>query len=179
MNSDAKVVLDAEAIGRIFRRIASEIVEKTRGTDRLGLVGVRRGGVPFAQALAKEIASLEAKTVPVGIIDITLYRDDAATALPNPQIGPSSIDFDVSGRDIVLCDDVLMTGRTTRAAIDCLLDYGRPRRIWLAVLCDRGGRELPVSPDFLGSWIDVEPGQRLEVEFEPVLAAVIRPGKRT
>jgi len=127
------------------------------------MIGIRRGGVPVARMLAEEIGQVEGRTIDVGTIDIALYRDDAATALPDPKIGPSAIDFSVSGRDVVLVDDVLQTGRTVRAAIDCLLDYGRPRRIWLAVLFDRGGRELPVAPDFVGRTLEVEPGNRLSV----------------
>src|SRR5262245_1726560 len=131
-------VLDEEAIARIIRRIASEIVERTRGTPNLGLVGIRRGGVPIARRIAAEIARAEQREVKQGAVDITLYRDDAAVALPDPKIGPSAIDFPVDGWDVVLVDDVLHTGRTVRAAIDGLMDYGRPRRIWLAALCDRG-----------------------------------------
>jgi pyrimidine operon attenuation protein/uracil phosphoribosyltransferase len=174
--ADAQTVLDAEAVARSIRRVALEIVERTRGTPRLGLVGVRRGGVPIAARIAAEIKTAEGRTVPVGAIDITLYRDDAANALPDPKIGPSEIDFEVKGWDVVLVDDVLHTGRTIRAAIDCLLDYGRPRRIWLAVLCDRGGRELPVAPDFVGRVIEVSEGAVLEVVADrgPDDKAVIR-----
>lgn len=150
--------------------MAVSIVEEAlnrgaRGVEGLAIVGIRRGGVTIAERLAQEIASAEGHTVPVGTVDISLYRDDAATALPDPKIGPSSIPFDVTGRDVVLVDDVLQTGRTVRAAIDCLLDYGRPRRVWLAVLLDRGGRELPIAADFVGRTIEVEPGARLEVEL--------------
>jgi pyrimidine operon attenuation protein / uracil phosphoribosyltransferase len=159
-------ILDADAIGRMVRRMAVAIVEETRGTGRLGLVGIRRGGVPLAARLAREIEAAEGPGVPLGTVDITLYRDDAATALPDPKIGPSEVPFDVRGMDVVLVDDVLMTGRTVRAAIDCLLDYGRPRRIWLAVLLDRGGRELPVAADFVGRHVEVEPGARVEVVVE-------------
>jgi pyrimidine operon attenuation protein/uracil phosphoribosyltransferase len=158
--------MDAEAVARSIRRVAVEIVERTRGTPRLGLVGVRTGGVPIASRIAAEIKTAEGRTVPVGVIDITLYRDDAASALPDPKIGPSEIDFEIKGWDVVLVDDVLNTGRTIRAAIDCLLDYGRPRRIWLAVLCDRGGRELPVAPDFVGRVIEVPDGALLDVVAE-------------
>ena len=155
-------MLDAESIARIVRRMAVEIVERTAGRA-LGLVGVRRGGVPIAERLAAEITRLEGRPVPVGTIDITLYRDDAATALPDPKVGPSAIAYPIDGLDVVLVDDVLHTGRTVRAAITCLLDYGRPRRVWLAALCDRGGRELPVAPDFVGRTIEVPEGARLEV----------------
>jgi pyrimidine operon attenuation protein/uracil phosphoribosyltransferase len=161
-----ELVMDAEAIARTVRRLAHEIVEKARGTEKLALVGIRRGGVPLAEKLAKAIADAEKKDVPVGTVEIALYRDDAATALPDPKIGPSRIEFDVSDRDVVLVDDVMQTGRTVRAAIDCLLDYGRPRRIWLAVLLDRGGRELPISPDFVGRAVEVPAGAKLEVDLE-------------
>jgi pyrimidine operon attenuation protein/uracil phosphoribosyltransferase len=157
-------VLDAEAIARSIRRVAIEIVERTRGTPHLGLVGILRGGLPIAQRIAAEIKAAEGRTVPVGAIDIGLYRDDAASALP--EIGPSAIDFAIGGWDVVLVDDVLHTGRTVRAAIDALLDYGRPRRVWLAALCDRGGRELPVAPDFVGRVLDVDPDAVLDVIAE-------------
>jgi pyrimidine operon attenuation protein / uracil phosphoribosyltransferase len=163
VNAGEYTVLDADAIARTIRRVAFEISERTRGTPHLGLVGIARGGVPLAKRIAAELKAGEARSVPVGAIDITLYRDDAASALPDPKIGPSEIDFRVEGWDIVLVDDVLHTGRTVRAAIDCLLDYGRPRRIWLAVLCDRGGRELPIAADFIGRTLDVEPLATLQV----------------
>lgn len=159
-------LVDAETIARSVRRMAASIAEETRGAEDLALVGIRRGGVPIAERLAREIAAIEGAPIPVGTIDIALYRDDAATALPDPKIGPSSIAFDVSGRDVVLVDDVLQTGRTIRAAIDCLLDYGRPRRVWLAVLFDRGGRELPIAPDFVGGSIEVAAGARVEVDLD-------------
>jgi pyrimidine operon attenuation protein/uracil phosphoribosyltransferase len=158
-----QVVLDAEAVDRVIRRIALAIVEQTRGTERLALIGIRRGGVGLSRRLREEIAKAERRDVPVGTVDITLYRDDAHTALPDPKIGPSEVSFDLDGRDVVLVDDVLQTGRTVRAAIDHLLDYGRPRRIWLAVLCDRGGRELPIAADFVGRTVEVPAGGRLEV----------------
>jgi pyrimidine operon attenuation protein/uracil phosphoribosyltransferase len=156
-------VLDADAVGCIIRRMASEMIERTRGCAQLGLVGVQRGGAPIARRLAEEIRRAEGLSVPVGEIDITLYRDDAASTLPDPKVGPSRIDWDVENGDVVLVDDVLHTGRTVRAAIDCLLDYGRPRRIWLAVLCDRGGRQLPIAADFVGRVVEVPPGALLEV----------------
>lgn len=158
-----KVVLDADAIQRSIRRIAVAILEATSGIDGLTLVGIRRGGVPLSQRIADEIAKVEGRPPPLGTVDISLYRDDAATALPNPKIGPSDIPFDMSGRHVVLVDDVLHTGRTVRAAIECLQDHGRPARVWLAALCDRGGRELPVAADFVGRVIDMEPGGRLDV----------------
>ncbi len=159
-------LLDADAVARVIKRLALELVEQTGGTERLALVGVRRGGVPLAQRLAAAILAVEGKSVPVGTVDIALYRDDAATALPDPKIGPSEVRFSVDGKDVVLVDDVLQTGRTIRAAIDCLLDYGRPRRVWLAVLCDRGGRELPIAADFIGRVLDVDRSAKVDVVLE-------------
>jgi pyrimidine operon attenuation protein/uracil phosphoribosyltransferase len=163
VNATSETVLDAESVARIIRRMASEMIERTRGCKKLGLVGIQRGGTPIAARLAEEIHKAEGLSVPVGVLDITLYRDDAATALPDPKVGPSRIEWDVEGGDVVLVDDVLHTGRTVRAAIDCLLDYGRPRRIWLAVLCDRGDRQLPIAADFVGRSVDVPGGFVLDV----------------
>ena len=158
--------MDADAIARSIRRVALEIVEQTRGTPHLGLVGIRRGGVPIANRIAAEIQTAESRHVPVGAVDFTLYRDDAASALPDTRIGPSEIDFEINGWDVVLVDDVLHTGRTVRAAIDCLLDYGRPRRVWLAVLFDRNGRQLPIAPDFVGQVLNVAEGSVLDVRAD-------------
>lgn len=140
-----------------------DIVDRSRGTDRLGLVGIRKGGAPLASWIAREIRGSQDREIPVGGIDISFYRDDAASMLPDPEVGPSDIPFDVRGWDVVLVDDVLHTGRTVRAAMDCLLDYGRPRRIWLAVLCDRGARELPVAADFVGRLVDVADDHVIDV----------------
>lgn len=159
-------LLGSDEIGRILRRMAVEIAERTRGGPSLAIVGVRRGGVPVARRLAALLREAERWEVPVGSLDIALYRDDAATALPDPKIGPSEIRFDVSGRDVVICDDVLQSGRTVRAAIDALMDYGRPRRIWLAVLIDRGGRELPIAADFVGRVLDVPLDARLDARLD-------------
>ena len=156
-------MLEADEVDRILRRVALAIVEETRGAEGLALVGIRRGGVPLARRIADEIEKVEGTRVPVGTIDITLYRDDAATALPDPKIGPSDVPFEVGGRHVVIVDDILQTGRTVRAAIHCLLDYGRPRRVWLAALCDRGGRELPIAGDFVGRAVQVKASERLEL----------------
>jgi pyrimidine operon attenuation protein/uracil phosphoribosyltransferase len=173
---------DRESIRRMVRAMAATLVDEAlaggaASLDALALVGVRRGGVPVARMLAEELESLEGVELPVGTLDITLYRDDAAVALPNPRIGPSVIPFEVGGRDLVLVDDVLMTGRTVRAAIENLLDYGRPRRIWLAVLFDRGGRELPIAADFVGREVEVDEELRLEVDLTDdgaIAGAVLR-----
>src|SRR6185369_2856774 len=133
------------------------------GIRGLAIVGIRRGGEPLAALLASLLLESEGIKPDVGAVDITLYRDDAATALPNPRIGPSHIPFSVDGRRIILIDDVLYTGRTIRAAVDALLDYGRPRRIELVVLVDRGGRELPIQADYAVRTVEIEAAQRVEV----------------
>jgi pyrimidine operon attenuation protein/uracil phosphoribosyltransferase len=160
-----EVVLDHEDIARAIRRMASAIVEQTRGGQGTALVGIRGGGVPLANRIASEMLASEGLKAPIGTVEIAFYRDDAATARPDPTAQPSNIPFDVEGRDIVLLDDVLQTGRTVRAAIDCLLDYGRPRRVWLAVLCDRGGKELPIAADFVGKQVEVPQGGYIEVSL--------------
>jgi pyrimidine operon attenuation protein / uracil phosphoribosyltransferase len=158
-----EALLDPAAIGRGLRRIALQIAERGPGIDDLALVAIRRGGEPIAQRLAALLLEIEGHAPPVGAVDITLYRDDAATALPNPRIGPSHIDFSVEGRRIVLIDDVVYTGRTIRAALDAVLDYGRPRRIELVALVDRGGRELPIHPDYTVRTMEVGAEQRVDV----------------
>ncbi len=158
-----QVLLDRESTARGLRRMAGEIIERHRGAEDLVLVGIRRGGVPVAAALSRWIAELEGATVPLGTVDITLYRDDAATALPNPRIGPSEIPVPIAGRRVILVDDVLYSGRTVRAALDALLDYGRPRTVELAVLIDRGGRELPIFASYLAKSLEVPREQRVDV----------------
>jgi pyrimidine operon attenuation protein / uracil phosphoribosyltransferase len=158
--------------------MAGQIVERAGGAVSLALVGIRRGGVPLAAKLAAHIEELERVRVPVGSVDISLYRDDASTALPKPVIGRSEIAFDVSGRHIVIVDDVLYSGRTVRAALDALLDYGRPRKIDLAVLIDRGGRELPIQPDFVVKVVDVPGADRVDVICdEQGFSAVVYPAE--
>lgn len=143
--------------------MAGEILERSNGDEALMLVGVRRGGEPVARRLARWIEQLDQHAPLVGSVDITLYRDDAATALPNPRIGPSQIPKRLEDQRVVLVDDVCFTGRTIRAAIDALMDYGRPRRIELATLVDRFGRELPIQPDFCVRRIEVPAGCRVDV----------------
>ena len=175
----AEALLDPTAVARGLRRVAIEIAERAFDGQRvadLALVGIRRGGVPLAARLAALLEELTGTAPPVGALDITLYRDDAATALPNPRIGPSHIPFPVDGRRIVLVDDVLYTGRTIRAAVDALLDYGRPRRIELMALVDRGGRELPIQPDYVVRAVEIASSRRVEVvERDGELWAVVVP----
>jgi pyrimidine operon attenuation protein/uracil phosphoribosyltransferase len=171
-----RVLLDSDGVSRGLRRVAGEIVERHRGTEGLVLIGVRRGGVPLARELARWIKELEGHDVPVGSVDITLYRDDAATALPNPRIGPSEVPCTLDAKRVVIVDDVVFTGRTIRAAIDALMDYGRPRRIELAALVDRGGRELPIQPDYFVTSVQVTDADRVDViEDGAGLRAEVRP----
>jgi pyrimidine operon attenuation protein / uracil phosphoribosyltransferase len=143
-------VLDEPGIDRALRRIAHEILERAGGTDRLALVGIRTRGVALARRIAQYLQAIEGTAVPVGALDITLYRDDLGLKAEAPVLRGTEIAFAVSGRTIVLVDDVLYTGRTIRAALDAIIDLGRPRMIQLAVLIDRGHRELPVRPDYVG-----------------------------
>lgn len=159
-------LMSASEIERTLVRLAHEIVEKNNGIDNLGLIGIKRRGIPIAQRLAKVIERIEKKPVPVGTLDITLYRDDLSTVGPKPVINPSEMEFDVNGKDIVLCDDVLYTGRTVRAALDALFDHGRPRRVQLLVLIDRGHRELPVEASFVGRRVQTTDLEIIEVKLQ-------------
>lgn len=159
--------MDESAVAGALGRMAGEIAARHPAGVAVALVGVRRGGIPLAARLRPLLAAAGCAGVPVGTVDITLYRDDAATALPNPQIGRSEIPFEVEGRVVILVDDVLYTGRTTRAAIDAVMDYGRPRAIELAVLVDRGHRELPIQADYVGLRIETSRSERVEVRVDP------------
>lgn len=145
-----KVVMDAEGIERSLTRVAYQILEKNKGVEDLVLVGIQKGGVLLAERLAKKISQIEGVPIPVGKLDITLYRDDIMTSGKAREIGKTDIPFSLDGRKVVLVDDVLFTGRTIRAAMDALMDFGRPTLIQLAVLIDRGHRELPIRADFVG-----------------------------
>jgi pyrimidine operon attenuation protein / uracil phosphoribosyltransferase len=158
-----RTLLDPDSVARGLRRLAGEIVERHAGAHDLVLVGVRKGGIAIARELLRWVRELEHRDVPFGTVDITLYRDDASTALPNPRIGPSEIPVSLDGQLVVLVDDVLCTGRTARAAIDALMDYGRPRVIELAVLIDRGGRELPIQADYVVKRVEFVPTERVDV----------------
>lgn len=145
-------LMEAPDVSRALTRIAHEILERNGGCDRLCLVGIRRRGEPLAREIAQKIEAIEGKAVPVGVIDITLYRDDltAVTADKMPRVNETRIPFPITGQRVVLVDDVLFTGRTARAAIDALFQLGRPARIQLAILVDRGHRELPIRADYVG-----------------------------
>jgi pyrimidine operon attenuation protein / uracil phosphoribosyltransferase len=155
-------LLDERALGRTLVRMATEIVERGRGTDDLVLVGIQRRGVELADRLKRLIDQAEASNVPTGKLDITLYRDDLQTIGPRPVVGETRLP-NLDGRTVVIVDDVLYTGRTVRAALDECADFGRPRRILLCVLVDRGGRELPIQADITGLTVGTRPGDRVDV----------------
>ncbi len=157
------LILDRSAIDRALTRIAHEILEKNKGAREIGLIGIQRGGVHLARRLASKIRSIEGVDVPVGVLDITMYRDDLSTRKSQPVPQATDIAFDIADRIIVLVDDVVFTGRTIRAALNSLMDYGRPRRIELAVLVDRGHRELPIRADFVGKNLPTSSKEKVEV----------------
>jgi len=162
------IIMDHDQIRRAIKRIAHEIVERNSGVGNLIIVGVRRRGVFLAERIAECLAAIEGEEVPVGILDITLYRDDFQTITNWPRIGKTDIKEDITGRVIILVDDVLFTGRTVRAALDELIDFGRPRMIQLAVLVDRGHREFPIKADYVGKNIPTRDDEIVEVQIEEV-----------
>ena len=163
-----KVVLEHDDLRRTLRRIAHEIAEKNPGPEGLAIVGIHTRGALLARRLHALLGELTGAELPIGDIDISFYRDDVGAKSPSsqPVVHASHIDFDLSGRTVVLVDDVLFTGRTVRAAIDALFDYGRPERVQLAVLCDRGHRELPIRPDYVGKNLPTARGERVNVRLE-------------
>ncbi len=161
-------LMSASEIERTLVRLAHEIVERNEGARNLGLVGIKRRGVPLAQRLAVLIETIEKHPVDTGVLDISFYRDDLTTAGPRPTVNKSDIGFDVNGRDIVLMDDVLYTGRTIRAALDALFDHGRPKSVQLLVLIDRGHRELPIQAAFTGRNIPTSSREIIEVKLREV-----------
>ncbi len=156
-------IMDQENIRRAIMRIAHEIVEKNKGTDNLCLLGIRTRGVVLAERLSECIKAIEGKAIPVGILDITLYRDDLSLVAQQPVVHETLIDFDITDKKAVLVDDVLFTGRTIRAALDALIDLGRPASIQLAVLIDRGHRELPIRADYVGKNIPTSLDENVKV----------------
>jgi pyrimidine operon attenuation protein/uracil phosphoribosyltransferase len=165
---EKKQLLSAEEIDRTLQRLAHEIVEKSGGTADLALIGVHRRGVPLAQRLAKSIRGFTGVDVPVGTLDITLYRDDLSTVAPQPVVQSNDIAFSVDGCDLLLVDDVLYTGRTVRAAMNGLFDLGRPKSIRLCVLIDRGHRELPIEATFIGRHVQTSNTEIIEVRLKEV-----------
>jgi pyrimidine operon attenuation protein / uracil phosphoribosyltransferase len=166
--SDEKVVLDHDDLRRTLVRIAHEIVEKNEETDRVALVGIHTRGAVLCRRLHALVGELSGAQVPLGDLDISFYRDDIESRGPAaaPVVRDSHLDFELEGRTVILVDDVLFTGRTVRAAIEALFDYGRPTRVQLAVLVDRGHRELPIRPDYVGKNLPTAPGERVNVRVE-------------
>lgn len=163
MSKKPSTVMDARALDRTLRRMADQILEHNAGTDGLILIGIQRRGVQLAERLGRIIEEREGVTVPRGALDITLYRDDLQTVGPRPVVGATHLPWTLDGQKVVIVDDVLYTGRTVRAALDELADFGRPARIALAVLIDRGGRELPIHADIVGRTVTVAGEERVDV----------------
>ncbi|MGI9074497.1 MAG: bifunctional pyr operon transcriptional regulator/uracil phosphoribosyltransferase PyrR [Bryobacteraceae bacterium] len=165
---EKKQLMSASEIDRTLVRLAHEVLEKTADLNRLAFIGIKRRGVPLAQRLASKIESLEKQTIPTGILDINLYRDDLSTVGERPIVQARQIDFAVTGKDIVLMDDVLYTGRTVRSALDALFDHGRPARVQLLVLIDRGHRELPIEARYIGRMVQTGANEIIEVKFQEI-----------
>jgi pyrimidine operon attenuation protein/uracil phosphoribosyltransferase len=162
------LIMDSEKIRRSLTRIAHEIIEKNKGVEGLAIVGIKTRGVPLAERLKKNIEKIEGKTVSTGILDITLYRDDLSTLEEQPVLNSTSLNFNIEEKKIILVDDVLYTGRTVRAALDALVDIGRPKCIQLAVLIDRGHRELPIRADFIGKNLPTSNKEIVEVKLTEI-----------
>ena len=165
---EKKQLMSASEIDRTLVRLAHEVLEKTTDLQQLAFVGIKRRGVPLAERLAAKIESLENRKVPVGVLDINLYRDDLSTVSERPIVHANQIDFSIVGKDIVLMDDVLYTGRTIRSALDALFDHGRPARVQLLVLIDRGHRELPIEARYVGRMVQTSANEIIEVKFQEV-----------
>lgn len=176
MPTTSSIMLDTAAVERALKRISHEIIERNQGCDTVCLVGVCRRGVPLACRLSEYIFQMEGKRVPVGSLDITRYRDDIGQIEEMPVLNATDIPFDINGRDVVLVDDVLFTGRTARAAMDALIEIGRPATVQLAVLIDRGHRELPIRGDYIGKNIPTSRTEQIAVcvpEYDGTTAVVL------
>ena len=160
-------IMDDAAMTRALHRISHEIIERNKGTENVVVIGIQRRGVPIAKILADHIGSVENTTIPVGTLDITFYRDDLSMLSAHPVLNGTDIPFNITGRDIVLVDDVLYTGRTTRAAMDAIMEVGRARTIQLAVLIDRGHRELPIRADYVGKNVPTSRSELVSVRIAP------------
>lgn len=163
-----KIIMNWKEMERTIRRLAHEIIEKLHGSNNLVLVGIQTRGVYLAKRMSIELKRITKKNVLLGILDITLYRDDINSISHQPVVKETKIQFDVTGKDVILIDDVLFTGRTVRAAIDEIIDFGRPRTIKLAVLIDRDGRELPIQPDFIGKFFPISKKEIITVNLKEI-----------
>lgn len=161
-------IMDDAALGRALTRIAHEILERNRGAENVALIGIRRRGVPLAARIAEKMTAIEGRAPAVGEVDITFYRDDLTTRSEQPVLNATRIDFDVTGKDVVLVDDVIFTGRTVRAAMEAVFDLGRPHTVQLAVLIDRGLRELPFRPDFVGKNVPTRHSELISVNLREI-----------
>ena len=161
-------IMDVHSINRAVSRISHEILERNDGIEGLALVGIQRRGVPLAQMIASRLEEAERKPVPVGILDITFYRDDLTLLSEHPIVNDTVINFEITGKKIVLVDDVIYTGRTIRAAIDAIIDFGRPKEIQLAVLIDRGHRELPFKADYIGKNVPTSKSEHVNVKLKEI-----------
>lgn len=162
------VLLDDQALGRVLRRISHEIVENNKGVKNVVLLGIARGGVPVSELLAENIYKIENEKVPVGKLDITLYRDDIKQSFDEAKVTGTDINFSLQNKDVILCDDVLFTGRTVRAGIEAIFKFGRPKSIQLAVLIDRGHRELPIRADYVGKNVPTSKDEVVSVTFDKI-----------
>lgn len=167
MATHKATIMDEMAVTRALKRISHEILEKNDGPENLCLVGIKRRGVPLSEIIAANIRQIEGAEIPVGVLDITFYRDDLKLENADPVINESKLPFDVNGKKVVLVDDVLYTGRTARAAMEAVIAHGRPDMIQLAVLVDRGHRELPIRGDYVGKNIPTSKTERIMVRIEP------------
>lgn len=158
-------VMDDQDVARAVTRIAHEIIEKNKGIEDVVFIGIQRRGVPLARRIAERVQETEGKKIPVGILDITFYRDDLSALSEHPIVNGTQMDFSVTGKKVILIDDVLYTGRTIRAAMDAIIDLGRPKLIQLAVLVDRGHRELPIRPDYVGKNIPTSRNEEITVRL--------------
>ena len=161
-------IMDDAALGRALTRIAHEILERNRGAENVALIGIRRRGVPLAARIAEKMTAIEGTAPAVGEVDITFYRDGLTTRSEQPVLNATRIDFDVTGKDVVLVDDVIFTGRTVRAAMEAVFDLGRPHTVQLAVLIDRGLRELPFRPDFVGKNVPTRHSELISVNLREI-----------
>ena len=161
-------IMDADAVSRALKRISHEIIEKNHGCDELCIIGIRRRGVPIAEIICDNIAQIEGTKPPMGILDITLYRDDLSQISIDPVLNKTELPFSIEGKKVILVDDVLYTGRTVRAAIDALFAFGRPKCIQLAILVDRGHRELPIRGDYVGKNIPTSRDERVYVKLQQI-----------
>ena len=162
------IILSEKDIARAINRISHEILERNKGAENIALIGIRTRGVTLSNRLQKKINSIENIEVSIGALDITLYRDDLGVGLQKPELKKTEITFELEGKHVILCDDVLFTGRTIRAAIDALIDFGRPASVQLAVLIDRGHRELPIRPDYVGKNIPTPKSKRVQVFLKEI-----------